>query len=104
FFPDIHIPKEKRQPGSKLSTRAHKGIFLRYIDTTRYYHIFNTKERRTMITGDIFFTPLPAEEVPTSLGPTPTTCKTLVQHFSIDLTLSVNPFTPSIKEFLDDVL
>src|SRR5690606_10960138 len=100
----IHIPKEKRKPGSKLSPRAHKGIFLGYTDTTRHYRIFKTEERCTMTTGDVFFPPLPAEGAPTPSGPTPTTFKDLVQHVSLNLTPSSSPIIPSIKELSDDTL
>src|SRR5690606_395938 len=100
----IYILKEKRKPGSNLSPRAHKGIFLGYTDTTRHYRIFNTEERRTMTTGDVFFPSLPVEGAPTFSGPIPTTFKDLVQHVSLDLAPSSNPITSSIKEFLDDAL
>src|SRR5690606_28694300 len=90
--------------GSKLSSRVYKCIFLGYTDTTRHYNIFNTEERRTMTTSDVFFPPLPAEAAPTSSEPTPTTFKDLIQYVSLHLIPSVNPITSSIKEFLDDTL
>src|SRR5690606_36076459 len=100
----IHIPKEKRKPGSKLSPRAHKGIFLGYTDTTRHYRIYNTEERHTMTTGDVFFPPLPAEGAPISTGPITTTFKDFAQYVSLELILLPNPITPSIKEFSDESL
>ena len=103
----IHIPKAKRKPGSKLSPKAYKGVFVGYTDTTRHYRIYNLDEKRTMVTGDVFFPPLPAEGAPTTSnqpGSAPLTPrisgKELVQPHS----LNFGPTTPPTKEYSDDSL
>lgn len=53
----VHIPEARRQPGSKLSARAERGILVGYTNTERHYRIFLTDKKRTVVTGDVFFPP-----------------------------------------------
>ena len=45
----IHIPKERRLPGSKLMLRAEKGIFLGYSDTPYIYKVHIIAHSHTFI-------------------------------------------------------
>ena len=57
----IHIPKDKRPPGSKLSPRAQRGLFVGYTNVNHHYRVFIPQDKRTAVSGDVFFPPLKTE-------------------------------------------
>ena len=67
----VHIPKDARPSGSKLSPRARSAIFLGYTNVNHQYRIFYTEEKRAAVSADVFFPPLKIEGA-LSETPTPT--------------------------------
>src|SRR5258706_10420387 len=66
----IHIPEERRLPGSKLMPRAEEGIFLGYTDTPSIYKVHILARSHTFIMSalDVKFESAgitPAEVTPT---------------------------------------
>src|SRR5258707_1156289 len=49
----IHIPEERRLPGSKLMPRAEEGIFLGYTDTPSIYKAHILARSHTFIVSEI---------------------------------------------------
>jgi hypothetical protein len=57
----MHIPRDKRPPGMKLSPRAQRGIFIGYTNVNHHYRVFLPEESRTAVSGDVFFPPHKSE-------------------------------------------
>ena len=51
----VHVPKEARPPGTKLSPRAWKGIFVGYTSTTNVYRIYNPLTNKIVESRDVVF-------------------------------------------------
>src|SRR5258706_1894519 len=75
----IHIPKERRLPGSKVMPQAEEGIFLGYTDTPNIYKVHILARSHTFIVSalDVKFESVTADSRPevevTSTEVTPTT-------------------------------
>src|SRR5258705_268540 len=70
----IHIPEERRLPGSKLMPRAEEGIFLGYTDTPTIYKVHILARSHTFIVSalDVKFESITADSRP-ELTPTEVT-------------------------------
>src|SRR5258706_11290722 len=62
----IHIPEERRLPGSKLLPQAEEGIFLGYTDTSSIYKVHILAHSHTFIvsTFDVKFESITADSHP----------------------------------------
>src|SRR5258706_4883350 len=62
----IHIPKERRLPGSKLIPQAEEGIFLGYTDTPSIYKVHILARSHTFIVSalDVKFESITADSRP----------------------------------------
>src|SRR5258705_12733475 len=75
----IHIPKERRLPGSKLMPRAEEGIFLGYTDTPNIYKVHILARSHSFIVSalDVKFESVTADSHPeTEVTPTEATLTT----------------------------
>ncbi|KAI0994735.1 hypothetical protein K3495_g13446 [Podosphaera aphanis] len=57
----VHIPLDKRPSGSKLLSRADKGIFVGYTDVDHQYRIFILDKRHIVVSADVKFSPYARE-------------------------------------------
>ena len=48
----VHLPKEKR---TKMDPLGKKGIFVRYNETYKAYHIYVPSQRQIKVSGDVTF-------------------------------------------------
>ena len=67
----VHIPVEKRPPGSKLLPRAEKAIFVGYTSSTKIYRVFLTGSKRVIESREVSFAPDESEGVQRTSNPEP---------------------------------
>src|SRR6266480_139739 len=58
----VHVPVEKRPPGTKLLPRAVEGIFVGYTDSTKIYRIYVPSRHKIEVTRQVRFAPLDTAE------------------------------------------
>ena len=52
----VHLPEEKRQPGTKLMPRAIEGYLIRYISSDKIYRIYISSQHKVSETRQIHWT------------------------------------------------
>src|SRR5258705_1649467 len=108
----IHIPEERRLPGSKLMPRAEEGIFLGYTDTPNIYKVHILARSHTFIVSalDVKFESITADsrpetevtttEVTQAIPTTPTTSEVTTAtsiSFARPITRSMTDSQQSLK-------
>src|SRR5258706_12270259 len=103
----IHIPEEKRLPGSKLMPRAEEGIFLGYTDTPSVYKVHILARSHTFIVSalDVKFESVTADSRPetevTLMEVTPTTSEVTPTTSEVTTATTISfarPITCSITD------
>ena len=95
----IHIPEERRLPGSKLLPRAEEGIFLGYTDTPSIYKVHILARSHTFIVSalDVKFESVTADSRPmTEVTPPEVTTATSVS-FTRPITRSMTDSQQSLQ-------
>src|SRR5258705_5311239 len=98
----IHIPKERRLPGSKLMPRAEEGIFLGYTDTPNIYKVHILARSHTFIVSALDvkfeFVTADSEVTPTEVIPTISEVTTATSiSFARPITHSMTDSQQSLK-------
>src|SRR5258705_3164773 len=105
----IHIPEERRLPGSKLMPRAEEGIFLGYTDTPSIYKVHILARSHTFIVSalDVKFESVTADsevtmtEATPAIPTTPTTLEVTTAtsiSFARPITRSMTDSQQSLKQ------
>ena len=106
----VHIPEERRPPGTKLLPRAVEGKFIGYTRSTRIFRIYIPKEHRITETRQVKFSrfnagevPTPPKETTTSIPPPPSPRVTRSQMKKpVNQEEEIRPDTPDSEPPRDD--